>query len=101
MATQSNREFNLRVYALVAAIPAGQVASYGQLALLAGRPQGARMAGRALRHAPNNLPCHRVVNSAGRCAPGWAEQHDLLRAEGVTFTPGGNVDMRRHRWRPE
>jgi methylated-DNA-protein-cysteine methyltransferase-like protein len=94
-------DFERRIYALVARIPRGKVASYGQLAVYAGGPRWARKAGRAMAGAPPGLPCHRVVNSAGRTAPGWAEQPALLRAEGITFTLAGHVRMRRHRWRPE
>lgn len=98
--TEKETAFEQRIYKLVASIPAGSVASYGQLALLAGAPRWARGAGRALARAPEGLPCHRVVNHAGRPAPGWPEQRGLLEAEGVTFRPGGNVDMKRYRWRP-
>lgn len=91
--------FDERVYRLVAAIPAGFVASYGQLALLAGQPGWARRAGRAMSRAPGYLPCHRVVNSAGRTAPGWAEQRALLEAEGVAFLPSGRVNIKTHRYR--
>lgn len=97
--SKNEPDFDARVWALIANIPPGTVASYGQLALLAGRPGWARRAGRALRYAPEGLPCHRVVNSAGRTAPGWAEQRSLLEAEGITFLPGGNVDMKKHRHR--
>ncbi|NLW79395.1 MAG: cysteine methyltransferase [Ruminococcaceae bacterium] len=91
--------FEQKILALVARIPPGCVASYGQLALLAGGPRWARRAGRALRNAPDDLPCHRVVNAQGRTAPGWAGQRTLLEAEGVCFRPNGCVDMKNHRWR--
>lgn len=92
-------DFDTLVYALAAGIPPGFVASYGQLAVLAGQPGWARRAGSAMRRAPAGLPCHRVVNSAGRTAPGWAEQRALLENEGVAFLPGGRVDMKKHRFR--
>lgn len=92
--------FAAAVYRAVQAIPPGCVATYGQLAILAGRPAWARQAGRAMAGAPAHLPCHRVVNSAGRLAPGWGAQRALLHQEGVTFRPNGHVNMRRHRWRP-
>ncbi len=92
-------EFEARIYALVARIPAGCVASYGQLAVYAGGPRWARRAGRAMARAPQGLPCHRVVNSAGRTAPGFSAQRALLQAEGVCFRPNGCVDMKKHRWR--
>ena len=93
-------QFEAKVYDAVGAIPAGKVASYGQLAILAGCPGRARHAGAALKHAPQGLPCHRVVNSSGRTAPGWAEQVVLLKKEGVSFLPSGRVNMRAHRWIP-
>ncbi len=93
--------FEEDVWTLVSHIPSGCVASYGQLALLCGHPEWSRRAGRALRNAPPGLPCHRVVNHAGRTAPGWPEQRMLLQAEGVQFRENGCVAMRQHRWRPE
>lgn len=92
-------QFFARVYEIVGQIPKGSVATYGQLAFLAGFPRRARMAGRAMSFAPSELPCHRVVNSAGRPAPGWAEQRALLESEGVSFRENGCVDLKRHRWR--
>ncbi|MDD2954690.1 MAG: MGMT family protein [Oscillospiraceae bacterium] len=92
-------EFFDRVYQAAAQIPRGRVTTYGQLAFLAGYPRRARMAGRAMAFAPQGLPCHRVVNSQGRTAPGWAEQRRLLEAEGVAFRENGCVDMKRFRWK--
>ena len=81
-------------------IPAGKVATYGQIARLIGREKNARLVGRVLSRADlyGDYPCHRVVNHAGRTAPGWERQRELLEAEGVEFTSGGNVDMKRFRW---
>ena len=80
-------------------IPKGYVATYGQIAEMAGRPRNARLIGRIMSMADRygDHPCHRVVNHAGRTVPGWEEQRALLEAEGVTFLPGGNVDMKKHR----
>ena len=83
---------------MVALIPSGKVASYGQLAVYAGNGRWSRKAGRAMCHAPNGLPCHRVVSSTGRTVPGWPEQRALLLAEGVPFTQAGHVAMRNCRW---
>lgn len=91
-------DFDAEVYALVAQLPAGRVVSYGQLARLLGMPGYARRVGRALAQAPAGTPCHRVVNSAGRTAPGWPQQRELLEAEGVGFRANGSVDMRRFSW---
>ena len=89
------------VHAVVAAIPRGCVVSYGDIAHLVGQPNRSRMVGRALRSAPEiaGLPCHRVVNNAGRLAPGWAAQRQKLADEGVSFRRNGHVDMGKHRWR--
>ncbi len=88
------------VLSLVAEIPAGRVATYGQIARLCGRERHARMVGSILRRAGlyGDFPCHRVVNHAGRTAPGWAEQRRLLEAEGVCFKDNGMVDMERFQW---
>ncbi|QOJ33066.1 MAG: MGMT family protein [Gammaproteobacteria bacterium] len=82
-----------RIHAVVAAIPAGAVASYGQVALRAGLPRGARQVGRALAQCPAQLPWHRVVNAAGRIAlppasAGFREQVRRLRAEGIEVRDG-------------
>jgi methylated-DNA-protein-cysteine methyltransferase-like protein len=92
-----------RVYALVARIPRGQVATYGQLAALLGVARGARAVGwalRALDAARGGLvPWHRVVGRGGRISPraglGPLVQRRRLRAEGVRFR-GGRVDLGRH-----
>ena len=91
-----------RIYQMAAMIPHGKVATYGQLAFLAGIPRGGRMAGQAMANVEEgrNIPCHRVVNSVGRCAPGYAEQQALLQSEGVSFLKDGRVDMKRHIWNP-
>lgn len=97
--------FNDKVYEVVRQIPEGRVASYGQIARLAGRPRNARFVGFAL-HAnpePGVIPCHRVVFKDGSLAPGFAfggedEQRRLLLAEGIEFLPDGRVDMNHFCW---
>ncbi len=91
-----------RIYALAALIPPGKVLTYGQLAFLAGVPRGGRLAGQAMANVKEgrNIPCHRVVNIKGRCAPGYIAQQALLKAEGVAFLKDGRVDMKRHLWNP-
>ena len=59
----------MAVYAVVARIPAGQVATYGLVAFLAGRPRASRIVGCALARAPEGLPCHRVLYRDGASAP--------------------------------
>lgn len=94
------------IYSIVASIPRGRVASYGQVAAMAGLPRHARLVGRALRELPDDidLPWHRVVNHAGAISPrgapsGERDQRRLLEAEGVRFR-SDRVDMGRHRWEP-
>ena len=92
-------------YQVVCAIPRGKVATYGQVALLAGHPRAARFVGYAL-HAnpkPGVIPCHRVVFKDGGLASAFAfggpeVQRDLLEQEGVSFTPDGRVDMPACQW---
>lgn len=90
------------ILSVVEEIPEGRVATYGQIAKLIGRPENARLVGSVLSRAAlyGDFPCHRVVNSAGRTAPGWTEQRTLLERENVGFTASGKVDMRRFRWEP-
>ncbi len=96
--------FFARVRALVCCIPAGRVATYGQIARLLEQPHGARAVGWALRGLPagTGVPWHRVVNAAGRISlrdpQGAAEQRRRLEAEGVAFGPDGRIDLERHAW---
>jgi TDG/mug DNA glycosylase family protein len=95
-----------RIYASVSRIPAGRVATYGEIALLAEIPGGARQVGYAL-HAltdPGRVPWHRVVNAQGRIStrsePGYAElQRALLEREGVRFGAGDRISLARFAWR--
>lgn len=90
--------FDEEVYTVVAEIPAGRVATYGQIARLVGFPGHARRVGRAMAAAPEGLPCHRVVNAAGRTAPGWPAQRQLLEREGVVFRRNGCADLTVSGW---
>ena len=83
-------EFERAVYEAVKKIPEGNVATYGQIAEMAGFPRAARAVGNALHRNPDetNVPCHRVVNSDGRLARNFGfggpeEQRRRLMAEGV------------------
>ena len=88
------------ILAVVSEIPEGRVASYGQIARLIGRDKNARLVGKALSQADlfGDYPCHRVVNHAGRTAPGFLRQRALLEAEGVAFKANGCVDMKQCQW---
>lgn len=102
MTAEQARAFRNDVLNIVGQIPPGHVMTYGLIATLAGWPSHARMVGRTLRYTPGveSLPCHRVVNIAGRTAPGWKRQRTLLEEEGVVFKPNGHVDMSRFLWEP-
>lgn len=93
-------ELAYEVLSVVAEIPAGCVASYGQIAHLIGRPKNARLVGKVLKDSQfyGEYPCHRVVNHAGRLVPGWEEQAALLAEEGVELKDDAHVDMRRYQW---
>ncbi len=102
------QDFFQRVYRIVAQIPEGKVATYGQIAAMLGNPRGARTVGWAMQAAPSylNLPCHRVVNKSGMLAPGYAfggseNQRVWLEAEGIGFLCDGRIDMKQHLWAPE
>lgn len=96
-----------RIYAVIRRIPRGRVASYGQIAELAGLPGHARQVGYALHALPaaTAIPWHRVINAAGgisrRSWPG-AEliQQQLLEAEGVEFDLRGRVRLAKVGWKP-
>ncbi|MFM7362781.1 MAG: MGMT family protein [Cyanobium sp.] len=101
--------FDARVYAVVALIPAGRLATYGQVAELIGAWGCARQVGWALRRLPlpSPVPWHRVVNARGcisfnpsREGSDWM-QRQLLIAEGVAVDGRGQLDLARHRWLPE
>jgi methylated-DNA-protein-cysteine methyltransferase-like protein len=85
----TSSELDAEVWALVRAIPAGRVASYGRLADWLGRPRSARLVGRAMAGSPDDVPAHRVVDAGGRLVPGWErEQAQRLWAEGVAVQAG-------------
>ena len=88
------------ILAVVAEIPKGNVASYGQIARLIGRDKNARLVGKVLSISQyyGKYPCHRVVNHAGRLAPHFPEQKELLLKEGISFKENGCVDMLKHQW---
>lgn len=95
------------IYDVVKQIPYGKVATYGQIAFLAGNPRWSRVVGYALHVNPDpeSIPCYRVVNHFGEPSSAFAfggvnRQIELLENEGVTFVDG-RVDMNKHIWRGE
>ncbi len=96
-----------RIYAVVRRIPRGRVASYGQVAALAGNPRWSRVVGYALHVNPDpgEIPCYRVVTKDGGLSEAFAfgginVQRELLERDGVEFTPDGRVVMEKYRWKP-
>jgi methylated-DNA-protein-cysteine methyltransferase-like protein len=95
-----------QIYAIVCQIPPGKVATYGQIAELAGLPRQARLVGYALfRVAPEDeVPWHRVINAKGEISESPFRdgndylQRSLLEAEGITFNAKGRVNFREVRW---
>ncbi|MBE6913625.1 MAG: MGMT family protein [Ruminococcaceae bacterium] len=91
------------IYAIVRSIPCGKVSTYGRVALLAGNPRLARVVGYALHEAPQDVPCHRVVNRFGGLSaaffPDGKDTHRmLLTMEGVGFTEDGCADLTHFMW---
>ena len=86
-------DFACEVLSVVAEIPEGRVATYGQIARLVGKEKNARLVAKILSRAEyyGHFPCHRVVNHAGRLAPHWPEQAFLLFREGVDLKPDGST----------
>ena len=92
-----------KIYEVVKSIPKGKVATYGQVALLAGNPRWARVVGYALHvnPEPGIIPCHRVVNREGKVAPSFAfggegVQRQLLESEGIVFESDGRIDLEKY-----
>jgi len=97
----------LRILDTIREIPRGSVASYGQIAEMAGMPRGARQVGYALRSLPrgHDVPWHRVIQASGRIAfdsgsPQFQEQKKRLMKEDVPVI-AGRVDLQKYRWQPD
>ena len=97
------------MWSAVARIPAGQLATYGQIADLIGAWGCARQVGWALRRLklPSDVPWHRVVNAQGRISMSLSRegsdwiQRELLLAEGIPVDAQGRLPLRRFLWRPD
>ena len=97
-----------RIYAVVSRIPRGRVATYGQVAALAGLGAHARLVGYALAALPeaSRVPWQRVINAKGEVsARSDGAGHDvlqklMLKREGVRFSRAGTISLARFRWRP-
>jgi len=102
----SNAVSYKRIYATVKRIPRGRVATYGQIATLAGLDGHARQVGYALHSLPDrsDIPWHRVINAKGEISPrSGGDSHELqrmlLEGEGVVFSLDGRVDLKRFGWK--
>jgi methylated-DNA-protein-cysteine methyltransferase related protein len=99
----SSESFAEEVYALVRSVPPGRVTTYGTISHLLGRMRSARLVGWAMRHCPDDVPAHRVVNASGTLSGGWAFGHPSvqrarLEAEGVQFVAEIRCDLAAHFW---
>ena len=98
--------FTERTLSIILSIPRGKVATYGQIAGVAGSPTGARQVARVLHSLSRSkkLPWQRVINSRGSISlprgGGFEHQKALLESEGVAVSRKGRVDMRRYLWVP-
>jgi len=100
------KSFHQRVIDIIKSIPKGKVATYGQIAALAGNPRGARVVVRVLHSSSGkeNLPWHRVINSKGSISlkpgTGYEVQKALLKKEGIVFKEDDTIDLKRFLWKP-
>lgn len=106
MAAPQESAFTRKVKEAVRSIPRGRVASYGQIAALAGRYRAARGVAWVLHSSSEaaGLPWHRVINARGgislKPGRGFEVQKKKLEAEGVAVSRRGQIDLERYRWEP-
>ncbi|KHD88731.1 MAG: DNA methyltransferase [Bdellovibrio sp. ArHS] len=101
-------DFSKKVIHFIQKIPLGQVATYGQIAKLAGKPQGSRGVAWILHSSSkaHKLPWHRVINSQGKisfpeASAAFKKQKALLRHEGVVFLDKNKIDLKKFQWKKE
>lgn len=98
--------FHKQVVKIIKMIPLGKVATYGQIAAMAGSPRGARQVVRTLHSSSDKekLPWHRVINARGRISlkpdSGYEIQKAMLEDEGIIFNADGSINMRKFQWDP-
>lgn len=99
------KPFTANAKKMIRKIPRGKVATYGQIAALAGSPLGARQVVRILHSSSSKdrLPWHRVINRKGQIAlrpgEGYEMQKALLQKEGVFFRPDDSIDLKKYLWK--
>jgi methylated-DNA-protein-cysteine methyltransferase-like protein len=102
--TNKNNSFSERVKKVIKQIPSGKVATYGQIAFLAGNPRGARQVSWILHSCSkkDTLPWHRIINSKGRISlpvnQGYNIQKVLLEKEGIDFDEDGSINLDLYLW---
>ena len=101
-----NNDREIRLYTVIQGIPVGKVASYGQIASLAGLPGAARLVGKILSGLPadTSLPWHRVINAAGKISKpegsdSFNEQKKRLTTENIILT-GSQISLKQYLWKP-
>ncbi len=99
--------FHQKVVKVIKNIPRGKVATYGQIAALAGSPRAARQVVRALHTSSDKekLPWHRVINSKGKISlkpnSGYEIQKAMLEDEKVIFAADDSIDLKKYLWQPK
>jgi methylated-DNA-protein-cysteine methyltransferase-like protein len=99
--------FSEKAKSIIKRIPRGKVATYGQIAALAGNPLGARQVAWVLNSSSrtDRLPWHRVINGQGRISlpkgRGYETQRALLAEEGVVFNQAGKLSLSKYQWQPQ
>lgn len=98
--SKENKNTFEKIYDIVRKIPAGKVATYGQIAHLLGNPRLSRVVGYAMHSCPyDDVPCHRVVNRFGQFAKSFEEvQRGMLEGEGVVVGEEDCVDLKKYIW---
>jgi len=101
-----NNDREIRLYTVIQGIPVGKVATYGQIASLAGLPGAARLVGKILSGLPadTSLPWHRVINAAGKISmpegsDSFNEQKKRLTTENIILT-GSQISLKQYLWKP-
>jgi len=103
----NDKTYRERVYEIVRRIPAGQIMTYGQIAIILGEGYTARTVGYVMHGADTeDVPWQRVINSQGKCSTGRLTipinlQQELLEAEGVIFSDKGKCDLTQFQWFPD
>ncbi len=99
--------FHQEVITIIKQISTGSVATYGQIAAMAGSPRAARQVVRALHSSSKkeNLPWHRVINSKGKISlkpnQGYELQKSMLEKEGIQFNDDDSINLKKYLWKPE